>query len=242
MYGIAESGSYATRDMQPGETISQEGYGDNKRDIDQVAEESVVGYFLSNEPLEEFDAGMKPEDAEWGENQWLTGNKETLTGEQLNQVDYGFIVDQVEGTKNFDNRERYTSIAAIDPENPTLEGVEASLIYRWDDTVFFSDGINSYVNRNPKYGEHEMNIATATALEPVEMDEIDETTKLKGQMIGKNTLVNARILNDLIDHYDLEEEHHPSLKGDGTTTGDILGTVTDNSIAIDTRALWEQHS
>lgn len=236
MYGIAESGSFAARDLEPGEVVSNQGYGDEKRDIDQVAEQSVVGYFLSNEPMEEFDAAMKPEDAEWGQDRWLTGNVDRISGEQLNEVDYGLIVDQVEGTKNFDNRERYTSIAAIDPENPTLEGVEASLVYRWDDTVFFSDGNRSFVNKKPEYGEHEMNVNTATALEPVEMDEVDYKTKIRGQLIGRNAQDYAEIMDKIIDHYELEENDWPSLKADGTTTGDILGTVTDNSIAIDIRA------
>lgn len=240
MYGLAESGSFAARDLEPGEVVSNQGYGDEKRDIDQVAEEAVVGYFLSNEPDEEFDAALKPEDAEWGEDQWMTGEMERVSGEELGQVDYGFIVDQVEGTKNFDNRERYTTIAAIDPENPTLEGVESSLVYRWDDTVFFSDGNRSFVNKNPEYGEHERNVRTSTSLEAVEMDQVDYRTKIRGQLIGRNVSDYAEIMDSLVDHYELEENDWPSLKADGTTTGDILGAVTDNSIAIDVRALKDR--
>lgn len=140
MYGVGETASWNGRHLEPGEVVSSGGYGDDKRGIDQVTEDAVVRYFLENEPVAGFDVALKPEDAEWGEDSWLTGSGDTLSGEELGEVDYGFIVDQVEGTKNYDNRERYTALAAIDPENPTLEGVEAALVYRWDDTVFFSDG------------------------------------------------------------------------------------------------------
>lgn len=239
MYGITESASYAARDLKPGEVISRQGHGDNKRNIDQVAEEAALGHFLNKEPDNQFEAALKPEDAEWGDN-WMKSSKETITGENLQKLDYGFIIDQVEGTKNYDNRDRYTTIAAINPEKPTLNGIEASLVYRWDDTVFFSDGENAYVNRNPEYNQHEMNVETATALKANEMDKIGYETKIRGQIIGLNSSDYAEITEKIIDHYQLEENEWPSLKADGTTTGDILGTVTDNSIAIDIRALKDR--
>ncbi len=59
-------------------------------------------------------------------------------------------------------------------------------------------------------------------------------------MIGRNAQDYAEFMDRLIDLYDLEESEWPSLKADGTTTGDILGTVTDKSIAMDLRALKER--
>lgn len=64
MYGIAESGSYQARDLEPGEVVSTNGFGDDKRDIDQVTEHAVIEYFLDQEPQQGFTAALKPEDAE----------------------------------------------------------------------------------------------------------------------------------------------------------------------------------
>ena len=240
MYGVAESGSEAARGLKPGKVVSSEGYGDDKWDIDQVAEDAVVGHFTSEGGDYSFDAALKPEDAEWGEDAWLRPSGDTLSGEELGEVDYGFVVDQVEGTKNYDNRDRYTTLAAVDPENPTLDGVEASMVYRWDDTIFFSDGEQAYQNFECGDGLPSGNIEAAEELTADGMDEVNYDTKIRGQMIGLNVRDYATFMENVVDQYGLEENDWPSLKADGTTTGDILGAVTDNSIAVDVRALRDR--
>jgi fructose-1,6-bisphosphatase/inositol monophosphatase family enzyme len=235
MYGMAKSASLESRHLEPGEVVSQEGYGDDKRDIDQVAEDAIVEY-LSSKPEEyNFEVALKPEDAAWGEDAWLTPSGETLSGDELEEVDYALVVDQVEGTKNYDNKDRYTTLAALDPENPTLDGVQASIAYRWDDQVFFSDGETAYQTE-----ARQNNIEDAEVLRSGEMNEVNYDTKIRGQMIGRNAGFYADLMDNIIDRYELEENDWPSLKADGTTTGDILGAVTDNSIAVDVRALQDR--
>lgn len=90
------------------------------------------------------------------------------------------------------------------------------------------------------YGLVEKNIATATGLEATRMDEVNYDTKVRGQMIGLNASDYAQFIEDLIHHYELEENDWPSLKADGTTTGDILGAVTEKAIAMDIRALKDR--
>jgi len=237
MYGISRAGSLAGRGLEPGNVIDEGNYGDDKRDIDQAVEEAVVDHFIDNS--EGVEAALKPEDAEWGEDEWITQSGKTLSGEELEEVDYAFIVDQVEGTKNYDNRDRYTTIAALDPEDPTLEGVEASMVYRWDDAVFFSDGDTAYSNFQASEDPEQ----TFEAAEPIQvepMNEVNYDTKIRGQMIGLNAQNYADLISAVVDRYDLPENDWPSLKADGTTTGDILGAVTDNSIAVDIRALKDR--
>jgi hypothetical protein len=236
MYGITRSGSLAGRGLQPGEVVSEGDYGDDKRDIDQAVEEAVVDHFLGSD----VNAALKPEDAEWGDEEWITPSGETVSGEELEDRDYAFIVDQVEGTKNYDNRDRYTTIAALNPEDPTLEGVEASMIYRWDDSIFFSDGEQSYSNFECGSGLPSGNLEAAKPLEAEKMDEVGYDTKIRGQMIGLNARDYADLIESVVERNDLPENDWPSLKADGTTTGDILGTVTDNSIAVDIRALKDR--
>lgn len=84
------------------------------------------------------------------------------------------------------------------------------------------------------------NIEDAEELRPREMDEIDYNTKIRGQMIGLNAQDYADFTERLVESYGLEENNWPSMKADGTTTGDILGTVTDKSIALDIRALKDR--
>lgn len=72
------------------------------------------------------------------------------------------------------------------------------------------------------------------------LDSVGYETKIRGQMIGRNAHDYAGFMDHLIDLYDLNENEWPSLKADGTTTGDILGTVTDKSIALDIRALKDR--
>lgn len=232
MYGMAESASLESRDLEPGEVVSQEGYGDDKRDIDQVAEDAIVDYLSSNPEAYDFEVALKPEDAAWGEDEWMRPSGETLSGDELEEVDYALVVDQVEGTKNYDNKDRYTTLAALDPENPTLDGVQASIAYRWDDQVFFSDGDTAYQTE-----ARQNSIEDAEVLRSGDMNEVNYDTKIRGQMIGRNAGFYADLMENIIDRYELEENDWPSLKADGTTTGDILGAVTDNSIAVDVRAL-----
>ncbi len=47
MYGIAEAGASAARNQGPGDVTGEGHYGDEKRDIDQVAEDAIVDYFGS---------------------------------------------------------------------------------------------------------------------------------------------------------------------------------------------------
>jgi len=236
MYEAAHTASRAARENDgPGEIVDSEGYGDDKWDIDQVAEDALVDYMESNN--QELDIALKPEDAAWGEDAWLTPKGNTLSGEELGEVEYALIVDQVEGTKNHENRDRYTTLAAINPENPTLGGIEASVVLRWDDTLFFSDGENAYYNPINDTEGTETNIEESEILEANQMDEINYETKIRGQVIGLNAQDYANFMENVVERYELEESEWPSLKADGTTTGDILGTVTDNSIAIDIRAL-----
>ena len=239
MYGSAQSASIAARDMEPGEVISSEGYGDDKWDIDQVAVDAIVDY-LDEASRYGLDVALKPEDAEWGEDAWLTPEGETLSGDELDEVDYALIVDQVEGTKNYDNRDRYTTLAAIDPEDPTLEGIEASLAYRWDDTLFFSDGEDAYQNSGEGLTTPELAVKDSEVIEAGSMDEVNYDTKIRGQMIGLNARDYANFMENVVEKYGLEENDWPSLEADGTTTGDILGAVTDNSIAVDVRALKDR--
>jgi fructose-1,6-bisphosphatase/inositol monophosphatase family enzyme len=239
MYGAASSTSNASRDMEPGEVISSTGYGDDKLDIDQVAEDAIVDY-LEEAQSYDVDMALKPEDAEWGEDAWLTPEGDTLSGDELDEVDYALIVDQVEGTKNYDNRDRYTTLAAIDPENPTLEGTEASLAFRWDDNLFFSDGENAYQNSGRDLKNPETAIENSRILEADDMDEVNYDTKIRGQMIGLNARDYADLMENIVEKYELAENDWPSLKADGTTTGDILGAVTDNCIAVDVRALKDR--
>ena len=236
MYGISQTGSLAGRGLQPGEVVSEGQYGDDKRDIDQRVEEAVVDHFLGSD----VNAALKPEDAEWGDEEGITPSGDTVSGEELEDQDYAFIVDQVEGTKNYDNRDRYTTIAALNPEEPTLDGVEASMIYRWDDSVFFSDGKQAYSNFEYGSGSDSGNIEAAKPLEAKKMDEVGYDTKIRGQMIGLNAQDYADLIESVVERNDLPENDWPSLKADGTTTGDILGTVTDNSIAVDIRALKDR--
>jgi len=236
MYGIAESASLRAREMEPNEIVSSDGYGDDKWDIDQVAEKDAFDYFFSNSESYGFDVVMKPEDAEWEDDEeWMASTGETVSIDDIGEFDYAIIIDQVEGTKNNDNRERYSTLAALDPENPTLEGVEASIVYRWDDVVFFSDGETAY--RQTRTTD---DLGESAILEADEMDEVDYLTKIRGQAIGKNTQDLTDLMYALVERYDLHENEWPSQKGDGTTTGDILGTVTDNSIAVDVRALKDR--
>ena len=238
MYGIAHSASEAARDMKPGAVVDSGGPGDDKRDIDQVAEDALVDYLEKSDY--HIDVALKPEDAAWGEDAWLTPEGDTLSGDELGEVEYALIVDQVEGTKNHENRDRYTTLAAIDPENPTLDGIEASVALRWEDTLFFSDGEKAYHNPGNNPGEAESVIGESQLLEASQMDEINYETKIRGQMIGLNARDYANFMEKVVERYGLEESNWPSLKADGTTTGDILGTVTDNSIAIDIRALSDR--
>jgi hypothetical protein len=146
----------------------------------------------------------------------------------------------VEGTKNYENRDRYTTPAAIDPENPTLEGIESAVIYRWDHTAFLSDGTDAYINFEPDAEEPGQQVRNSTKFKAGQLDRVGYETKIRGQMIGRNAQDYAGFMDHLIDLYDLEESEWPSLKADGTTTGDILGTVTDKSIALDLRALKDR--
>lgn len=238
MYGISEAGASAARNQGPGDITGESHYGDEKRDIDQVAEDAIVDYFESKAENYDFEVALKPEDAEWGE-EWLTGRESELIN-QVEDLDYALIVDQVEGTKNYENRDRYTTLAAIDPENPTLEGIESAVIYRWDHTAFLSDGEDAYINFEPEAEEAGEQVKNSTRFEARPLESIGYETKIRGQMIGRNAHDYARFMDHLIDPYDLEESEWPSLKADGTTTGDILGTVTDKSIAVDFRALKER--
>jgi hypothetical protein len=71
-YGMAESASLKSRNLEPGEVVSQEGYGDDKRDIDQVAEDAIVEHLSANPNAYDFEIALKPEDAAWGENRLPT--------------------------------------------------------------------------------------------------------------------------------------------------------------------------
>jgi hypothetical protein len=238
MYGLAEAGASAARNKGPGDVTGSSQYGDEKRDIDQVAENAIVDYFKSEARNYDFDVALKPEDAEWGK-EWLTGRESELV-DQVEDLDYALIVDQVEGTKNYENRDRYTTLAAIDPENPTLEGIEGAVIYRWDHTVFLSDGEDAYINFEPDAENPRQQVRNSTRFEARPLETVGYETKIRGQMIGHNAHDYAGFMDHLIELYDLEESEWPSLKADGTTTGDILGTFTDKSIALDLRALKDR--
>ena len=238
MYCIAEAGASAARNQEPGDITWESYYGDEKRDIDQVAEDAIVDHFESEAMNYDFDAALKPEDAEWGE-EWLTDRESELVN-QVEDLDYALIVDQVEGTKNYENRDRYTTLAAIDPENPTLEGIESAVIYRWDHTAFLSDRENAYINFEPQAENPRQQVRNSTRFEARPLDSVGYETKIRGQMIGRNSHNYAEFMDRLIDLYNLKESEWPSLKADGTTTGDILGTVTDKSIAVDLRALKDR--
>jgi len=234
MHGIDKSGSLTGRGLEPGQVVYDQGYGDDKRHIDQTVEEAVVSRFLDES---EIDTALKPKDAEWGEDAWLTPSGETLSGEELEAKEYAFILDQVEGTKNYDNRDRYATIAAIDPENPRLDGVEASVVYRWDDAAFIIDGENAFSNFSMRPAEE--TLRNSELMEVDQMNQMDDNTKIRGQIIGLNAQDYPDLIDNVVNRYDLAGNNWPILKADGTT-GDILGAVTDNSIAADVRALKDR--
>lgn len=228
--GMAESGSKAARNLGTGEPVSQGDYGDRKYEIDAAATEALIKYFEEESDRYDFSVALKPEDAEWDEG-WKLSDGTTIPGSDLEQVDYGLVIDPVEGTKNQTNRDRYTAIAAINPEDPTLDGVEASSIHRWDDTLFFSDGTNAYKSNN---GEA---LNNPNPLRVPEMDEVGYLTKITGQRMGQHSKDIAEFENRLIEEFNLNHQDMPSGKGDGTTAGDILAVVEDNGIAVDLRAI-----
>lgn len=228
--GMAESASKAGRGLETGEAVRRGDYGDRKYEIDRAATEALIQYFENESENYGFSVALKPEDAEWSDG-WMLSDGTTIPGSDLEEVDYGLVIDPVEGTKNQTNRDRYTAIAVIDPENPTLESVEASTVYRWDDTLFFSDGTNSY--RSDGVG----NLTDSRRLITPEMDEVGYLTKITGQRMGQHSRDIAEFENRLIDEFDLDHEDMPSGKGDGTTAGDILAVVEDNGIAVDLRAI-----
>jgi len=117
----------------------------------------------------------------------------------------------------------------LDPENPTLESTKAALAYRWDDEIYLSDGETAYHTSSDLENTSEIQIES--------LDKIDNTVKLKGQAIGFNISDYAKIMDVWIRELSLSEADHPSFKANGTTTGDILGTLNDRSLAIDLRAL-----
>lgn len=229
MYEMARTASMEARDMKPGEVINSGEYGDNKRNIDHVAEDAITSYIDEHGEEQPFSFALKSEDSSWGEKSWYTNKGEVISGDQLDKVDIAFVNDNVEGTKNLQNSERYTTFSALDPENPILEGTEAALAYRWNDEVYFSDGENAY--------QTDSGIDDASEIKSNPINTIDNTLKLKGQATGFNTSDYGAIMRTWIEANDLEEPDHPSFKADGTTTSDILGTVNDRSLAIDLRAL-----
>jgi hypothetical protein len=232
MYGITILGAVAGRKLERGEKISETGPGDDKYLIDGEVQELLSEYFLDN--TEDISAALKPEDADWEEGEWLTSEGTVVGSDELGEFQYALLLDQVEGTKNDEDRDRYTTIAAIEHEEPTFESIEASMTYRWDDSVFYSDGEQAFSNYNPSEDVNEtLNDGKLMEVEP--MAEVGYENKLRGQMIGSNAQDYADLIESLIDTYNLPENEWPSLKADGTTTGDILGTITDNSIAVDIR-------
>jgi hypothetical protein len=66
MYEMARNASVQARELEPGKVISSEGYGDDKRSIDQVAEDAITTYIDQFGPRQDFSFGLKPEDASWG--------------------------------------------------------------------------------------------------------------------------------------------------------------------------------
>lgn len=227
---MAQSASKAGRDLETGEAVRQGDYGDRKYEIDAAATEALIQYFEDESENYDFSVALKPEDADWNDG-WRLSDGTTIPGSDLDQVDYGLVIDPVEGTKNQTNRDRYTAIAVIDPEDPTLEGVEASTVYRWDDTLFFSDGGDAYRSNGIE------DIAGSRQLVTPEMNDVGYLTKVTGQRMGQHSKDIAEFENRLIDEFDLDHQDMPSGKGDGTTAGDLLSVVLDNGIALDLRAV-----
>lgn len=230
LHGLGKAVATVNQDKEPGDILAADTEGDDKREIDQYAENIARQYVEDERDRYGFSVAIKGEDAHWGED-WYRDDGEIMPFDNLTEVDYPILIDQVEGTKNFPNSDRYTSLAALDPEDPTLSSITASYIYRWDDTAFFMDGQNAYQTTG--------NVDEAEELTAPAINEIDNTVKIRGQLIGRNIDDYATISQIMMDEFEPEEADWYSFKADGTSAGDILSTVTDNSVAIDLRALHD---
>ncbi len=88
------------------------------------------------------------------------------------------ILDEVEGTKNYTNDKRYTTACIINPQNPSLNGVIASSIYRWD-------GIEYYGSRDGIWVKDWRTEEETKIEKALKIDEMDSRVKIRGCFISR---------------------------------------------------------
>ncbi len=200
-------------------SIAKKGKGDYKWDLDEKAKRIAVDYLKSISQRYDLEFYVITE----------TSGKNKIK-KACEKVDAIVLMDEVEGTKNYANDKRYTSVCIINPENPSLSGVVASSIYRWDGMEYYGTCSSSWV-KDWKTGE-KTKIKSA-----LKIDEMDSRVKIRGCFISKYLEMWNVLGEEINKKFDLEEKKMPTFCSDGTTTGDLLATIFDKSIVFEPRAL-----
>ncbi len=231
--GLTRQTGEILKEELPGPVVHLESFGDFKRRIDKLANNLIEDYLLKSSREYGFPImGRTEHGARW----FKFENKEkkeiplSQISSRIREGAFGVVVDEVDGTKNLQNKDRFTTAIAFDPERPNMDGVLCSSVYRWSGEEYYFDGEKSYY-LNCLTGENgEMKVAET-------IDELDSTVKIKGCFICNYLWMWEVILEVILQNYELEELKMPCFCGNGVTTEDLLSTVLDRSIAIDPRAL-----
>jgi len=217
----------------PGPIVYKGSFGDYKRKIDKLANQLIENYLqkyskMFNVPI----IGRTEHKSKW--IKFYDDKKEEIPlksiAERITEGTFAIDVDEVDGTKNLQNKDRFTTAVAFNPKRPNMDGVICSSVYRWSGEEYFFDGKKSYYFNLLTKEEGRMH-------QTERIDEIDNTVKIRGCFITPYLWMWDIIANKILENFDLDERQMPCFCGNGTTTEDFLSTVLDRSIAIDPRAL-----
>ncbi len=218
---------------KPGPTVYTGAYGDYKRRVDKLANSLVEKYLEKHSKKYKIPVVCRTEH----KSKWLifdNGKKEEIPPDNVFEgIKEGYVaidMDEVDGTKNLQNKDRFTTAIAFEPEQPNMKGLICSSVYRWSGEEYYHDGEKSYY----------YNIFTKESGElpkAERIDKIDNTIKIKGCFIAPYLWMWNIIADEIIEAFDLNEKEMPCFCSTGATTEDLLSTVLDRSIAIDPRAL-----
>ncbi len=220
----------------PGPVVYEGMGGDFKRRIDRLANKLIEGFL--QEYSKEYGiviVARTEHKTKW--IKFISGRKEEIPQEfsidRIKEGSFAIDIDEVDGTKNLQNKDRFTTAVVFNPKRPNMSGVLCSSMYRWSGEEYYFDGKNPYYFNLLTEEEGKMHKAER-------IDEIDNTVKIKGCFIAPYLWMWQVVANKILQTFDLNEKQMPCFCSSGVTTEDLLSTVLDRTIAIDPRALSPQ--
>ncbi len=201
-------------------------YGDYKWDLDVKAADIALEKIKEISKYTNRSFSVLTETYGWSRIE--NGKIMDISSSNAEDSDLIILIDEVEGTKNFVNDERYTTCCILD--KPSLDDVIASSIYRWDGMEFY--GYKNGVWRKDWKTEKEEKIKKA-----IEIDEVDSRVKVRGCFISEHLWMWDILSRKLKEYFNFDEKKSPVFYSDGTTTSDLLATFLDKSIVFEPRAL-----